>query len=56
MLEWFESMGHWAFISVSYGLVALALLLDLLSQRIGRQQLSRSLQQQQARRRLRKGS
>lgn len=56
MLEWFESMGHWAFISVSYALVTLAIVIDLLSQRLGRRQLTQSLRQLRARRQLRKGA
>ncbi len=56
MLEWFESMGHWAFISASYGLMVLAIAIDLLSQRMGRSGLTQKLQQQRARRRLRKGN
>jgi len=56
MIEWFESMGHWAFISVSYALMVFAILIDIVSQRMGRRQLTQKLQQQRARRRLRKGS
>ncbi|MCB1608790.1 MAG: heme exporter protein CcmD [Xanthomonadales bacterium] len=56
MLEWFESMGHWAFISVSYGLVTLAIIIDWASQRAAKAQLARTMKNQQARRRLRKGN
>jgi heme exporter protein CcmD len=52
MLEWLESHGHWGFITASYAIAALALLVDVLGQRIKRNDLKRRVLERQARRRL----
>jgi heme exporter protein CcmD len=52
MLEWLESQGHWGFITVSYAIAALALLADVISQRLKRNELKRRVLERQARRRL----
>lgn len=54
MLEWLESQGHWGFITASYAIAALALLADVIGQRIKRSELKRHVLERQARRRLKR--